>query len=102
MLNAQACHWVRHFSATFMWALYAVAYWYSTITLNADNRLNEAVFDTRLPADLKISWNAHLNTTAGVTYNSKITSVGEAPRQADLCCMPCMLQSTMQINLHCV
>ena len=43
-------------------------------------RLNSAVFGGRLPADLRISWNVHLKTTAGLTHYSKTSLVGQAPR----------------------
>ena len=51
-----------------------------TCALN-DGRLNAAVFGKRLPDSLKISWNTHLNTTAGLTYSSRVTVAGDAPRQ---------------------
>ena len=43
-------------------------------------RLNAAVFGGRLPADLHISWNVHLKTTAGLTHYSRTSLVGQAPR----------------------
>ncbi|DBA72109.1 TPA: hypothetical protein ACH3X2_010833 [Trebouxia sp. C0005] len=42
--------------------------------------LNTAVFSSRLPADLQISWNAHLKTTAGLTHYSRVTLAGEPPK----------------------
>ncbi|KAL0047352.1 hypothetical protein WJX82_001193 [Trebouxia sp. C0006] len=42
--------------------------------------LNSAVFGSRLPAELQISWNAHLKTTAGLTHYSRVTLAGETPK----------------------
>ena len=44
------------------------------------SRMNDNVFGGRLPADLQISWNAHLKTTAGLTHYSRISMAGQAPR----------------------
>ncbi|KAL3138893.1 hypothetical protein ABBQ32_005716 [Trebouxia sp. C0010 RCD-2024] len=44
------------------------------------SRLNSAVFEERLPADLQISWNVHLRTTAGLTRNTRISLAGQAPK----------------------
>ena len=33
-----------------------------------ERRLNEVIFDGSLPADMDISWNARLKTTAGLTH----------------------------------
>lgn len=43
-------------------------------------RLNNAVFGGQLPADLQISWNVHLKTTAGLTHYSKTSLIGQPPR----------------------
>ncbi len=43
-------------------------------------RLNNAVFGSRLPTDLQISWNAHLKTTAGLTHYSRVTLAGDTPK----------------------
>jgi hypothetical protein len=34
---------------------------------------NQAVFQNRLPADMKIEWDAHKRTTAGMTYMKRMT-----------------------------
>jgi hypothetical protein len=43
-------------------------------------RLNEAVFDGKLPMTLSaVTWNAKLKTTAGLTYSSRTAARAGAP-----------------------
>lgn len=43
---------------------------------------NAAVFDGALPADMVVSWNSRLRTTAGLTYTSKRAVGGQVVRSA--------------------
>ena len=45
-------------------------------------RFNEKAFGNKLPEDLKITWNVHLKTTAGLTYyERRLVSGEDIPRQ---------------------
>ena len=46
------------------------------LTCDAFDRFNARVFDGRLPADLPITWNPRLRTTAGITRCKKTVPVG--------------------------
>ena len=45
-------------------------------------RFNASVYRGRLPADLDMSWNVHLKTTAGLTYFLRLaaSALNEEPR----------------------
>lgn len=48
-------------------------------------RFNEKAFGNRLPAALEVTWNAHLKTTAGLTYyEKKLVDGADEPRHVSL------------------
>lgn len=55
-------------------------------------RFNGKAFGNQLPQDLKITWNVHLKTTAGLTYyERKLVDSSDEPRseitvKASMCC----------------
>jgi hypothetical protein len=52
------------------------------LTASLFREYNQQVFQNRLPADMKIEWDAHKRTTAGMTYMKRMT-VATKPSEAN-------------------